>query len=253
MLANDSDPDGDTLSIGSVDQATHGTAVDNGDGSVTYTPDTGYVGDDSFTYVASDGLGGSDSATVHLTVTAKHHMMYLPMVTGNPFPDLIVDRISASGDSITVVVKNVGNAAVAVDEEFWVDVYIDPDPIPSEVNQRWETLGDEGLRWGVTAPALPLGPGDEIVLTIGDQYYWPSYSTFGGSLPAGTAVYAQVDSLNADADYGGVLEIHEGWWPYPGAYNNIEGTVAAVGSAAAWRPIPGSHAVPTLGNLPALP
>jgi len=258
VLANDYDADGDTLSIASVGQATHGTAVDNGDGSVTYTPDSGYAGEDSFSYVASDGVGGSDSAAVHLTVVAgaaEPYAIYLPMVGRRSFaaPDLIVEQITASGDSITVVVKNVGGAAVRADEEFWVDVYINPDQIPSEVNQRWETLSEEGLRWGVTAPALPLEPGAEIVLTIGDEYYWTDSSFFGGSLPAGTVVYAQVDSLNAYTAYGAVLESHELSWLYRGVYNNIKGTIATAGSAAIRRPVPAGRAVPAMGDLPPLP
>jgi len=255
VLANDYDADGDAMSIASVGPAAHGTVVDNGDGSVTYTPDSGHVGEDSFTYTASDGLGGSDTATVHLTVAAKQFTLYLPMMRKTHFaaPDLVVEQISASGDSITVVIKNTGDAAVGTDEEFWVDVYIDPDSIPTGVNQKWETLSEEGLRWGVTASALPLAPGGEIVLTIGDEYYWPSLSNFGGSLPAGTVVYAHVDSLNAFTTYGAVLEGHEKSWPYHGAYNNISGMIATAGSAATRQPIPASRAAPTMGNLPPVP
>jgi hypothetical protein len=105
----------------------------------------------------------------------------------------------------------------------------------------------------VTASALPLAPGGEIVLTIGDEYYWPNLSSFGGSLPAGTVVYAHVDSLNAYTNYGGVLESHEISWLYHGAYNNIKGTVATAGSAAIRRPVPASRAAPTVGNLPPVP
>ena len=69
VLANDSDPDTtDTLSVSAVTQATSGTVVDNGDGTVTYTPDGGFIGLDSFTYDISDGNGGGDTATVSVTV-----------------------------------------------------------------------------------------------------------------------------------------------------------------------------------------
>ena len=67
VLANDSDPDGDPLSIQSVGSPAHGDASRSGD-QVVYTPDPDYCGDDSFTYTASDGNGGSDSATVSVTV-----------------------------------------------------------------------------------------------------------------------------------------------------------------------------------------
>ena len=49
--------------------ASHGTAVLNGDGTVTYTPATDYSGPDSFDYTATDGSGASYTGTVHVTVT----------------------------------------------------------------------------------------------------------------------------------------------------------------------------------------
>ena len=67
VLANDSDVDGDTLSVDSVTQASNGTVTNNGT-DVTYTPNTNFNGTDSFTYTASDGNGGTDTATVTVTV-----------------------------------------------------------------------------------------------------------------------------------------------------------------------------------------
>ncbi|MEM7129527.1 MAG: sugar-binding protein, partial [Chloroflexota bacterium] len=66
LLANDSDPDGDSLTISTtpVSAPSHGTLVINPDGTFRYTPDTNFVGDDSFTYQISDGRGGSDTAEV---------------------------------------------------------------------------------------------------------------------------------------------------------------------------------------------
>ncbi len=69
VLSNDSDPDGDSLSVQSVNQPQHGDVVNNG-GDVTYTPDPGFNGVDTFTYTVSDGHGASDSATVTVAVAA---------------------------------------------------------------------------------------------------------------------------------------------------------------------------------------
>jgi hypothetical protein len=68
VLGNDSDPDGDALSIIAATKPPHGQATFVGGQAVTYVPDTGYVGADSFTYTTSDGRGGTASATVNLTV-----------------------------------------------------------------------------------------------------------------------------------------------------------------------------------------
>jgi hypothetical protein len=69
VLGNDSDPDGDTLSVASVTQGAHGTVVINPDKTVKYTPAANYNGPDSFTYIVSDGIGGNAPATVTVTVT----------------------------------------------------------------------------------------------------------------------------------------------------------------------------------------
>jgi len=67
VLANDSDPDGDTLTITAVTGAANGSTVLAG-GVLTYTPNAGFTGDDTFTYTVSDGNDHSDTATVTVTV-----------------------------------------------------------------------------------------------------------------------------------------------------------------------------------------
>ncbi|MCE0504958.1 Hint domain-containing protein [Roseivivax sp. GX 12232] len=68
VRANDSDPDGDPLTVTSVTDGSNGTATINGDGDVVYTPNSGFTGDDEITYTISDGNGGTDTATVRITV-----------------------------------------------------------------------------------------------------------------------------------------------------------------------------------------
>jgi Ca2+-binding RTX toxin-like protein len=70
LLANDSDPDGDVLSIISVGNATHGTVTRNSDGDITFTPTAGYSGPASFVYTVSDGHGGQASTTVSVNVVS---------------------------------------------------------------------------------------------------------------------------------------------------------------------------------------
>ncbi len=71
LLANDTDPDGDPLSITGVGSATNGSVMLSTDmQTVTFTPTMGYIGSASFTYTISDGRGGTASANVSLTVNA---------------------------------------------------------------------------------------------------------------------------------------------------------------------------------------
>ena len=60
VLANDTDPDGDSFAITANSNPAHGTVVLNANGTFTYTPTSGYSGADSFTYTISDGNGGTD-------------------------------------------------------------------------------------------------------------------------------------------------------------------------------------------------
>ena len=53
-----------------VTDGNHGTATINLDGTVTYTPDTDFVGDDSFTYTIEDQFGNDSTGTISVTVTA---------------------------------------------------------------------------------------------------------------------------------------------------------------------------------------
>jgi VCBS repeat-containing protein len=73
LTANDSDPDGDALSIIGVSAPTNGTVVLNTqpnpqNNTITFTPNAGYSGPASFSYTVSDGRGGTATASVSLTV-----------------------------------------------------------------------------------------------------------------------------------------------------------------------------------------
>ena len=70
VLGNDNDVDGDTLSVSAVGVAGNGTTAINPDGTIRYTPNSGFEGTDSFTYTVSDDNGGNDSAMVTVTVSA---------------------------------------------------------------------------------------------------------------------------------------------------------------------------------------
>lgn len=69
LLANDSDPNGDTITITGVGGAVNGSvSFDSQTNSVTFTPNAGFTGEASFDYTIADGRGGTDTATASVTV-----------------------------------------------------------------------------------------------------------------------------------------------------------------------------------------
>jgi large repetitive protein len=93
VLANDTDPDGNPLTITAVTQAANGTVVNNGT-NVRFTPNANFNGATSFTYTISDGQGGVDTATVNVNVTPA-----------NDPPDAVNDSATVAEDSAATVIN----------------------------------------------------------------------------------------------------------------------------------------------------
>jgi hypothetical protein len=136
LLGNDVDSDGAeiNLTITGVSAASHGAIVNNGDGTFTFTPTTGYVGTASFQYTITDedGLASVSTGIVNFTVTdpvwyvnnatgsditgdgswAKPFATLAPLSTGGAFD---TGAISDNADD-TIFVYNAGtyNAASIV-------------------------------------------------------------------------------------------------------------------------------------------
>lgn len=68
LLANDSDPDGDSITIIEVGGAVGGTVTVDASQNVVFTSIPDYQGAASFIYTISDGRGGTDIAIVEVTV-----------------------------------------------------------------------------------------------------------------------------------------------------------------------------------------
>jgi hypothetical protein len=114
VLANDSDIDGDTITVTNVTDPPHGSVTINSDNTVEYTPDTGWIGTDTFDYTISDGEGGEDTATVTVTVLEAPEALPDsnevteggPTITGN-----LLSNDSPVGTTLTIV-NGVAVAAV---------------------------------------------------------------------------------------------------------------------------------------------
>ena len=110
-LANDSDVDGNLLTVTNVTQPAQGIATVNANSTVTYKPATNYIGGDSFTYTVSDGWGGTATATVNVTVTPDHPPMASPesysvnedtLLTVNA-PGVLANDSDVDGDPLVAV------------------------------------------------------------------------------------------------------------------------------------------------------
>ena len=71
VLANDTDVDGNTLTVTNLSQSQNGFVTLNGDQTVTYQSGNGYVGSDSFTYTPNDGTADGNVTTVTITVNVQ--------------------------------------------------------------------------------------------------------------------------------------------------------------------------------------
>ena len=115
VLANDVDPQGDTFSITAHTNPSHGTVVQNNDGTFTYTPANGFTGSDSFTYTITDSKGATDTATVTITTAEK------------PFNDVDARDDSATTPFNTPVTINVlANDVDAQGDAFSITGHTNP-------------------------------------------------------------------------------------------------------------------------------
>lgn len=81
VLGNDTDPEGDTLTVTGPSTTTQGGTLSlNADGSFVYLPPVGFTGVDTFVYTVSDGQGSGNSpntATATETITVANRVWYV--------------------------------------------------------------------------------------------------------------------------------------------------------------------------------
>ena len=127
VLANDSDPDGDVLSVASVAGAVGGTAAIQPNKTVTFTPNAGFSGAGSFSYTISDGRGATASASVSVTVN--------PAVV---FGRTALVSADGAGDVSTAFSPAGGTLLVA---------FVAADGPPTGANTQQSTVSGGGLTW----------------------------------------------------------------------------------------------------------
>ena len=162
VLGNDSDADGDTLTVAILAGPENGTATTNPDNTVTYTPNAGFAGVDSFEYEISDGQGGISTAIATVDVTA----------VGEATLSITLDgEIQASNYGYnSFLVTNTGTKEIAkveidVTNALFPDTVFDPDGLAGDTISKQLRINSDGGT-GV------LGPdGETYVGSGGSQGY----------------------------------------------------------------------------------
>ncbi|MBI2783817.1 MAG: tandem-95 repeat protein, partial [Gammaproteobacteria bacterium] len=105
---------GDTgynISLTSITNGTNGTTVDNGDGTVTYTPDDNFSGVDTYTYTITDGFGRTSTATVTVTVTPVAVNDTASTTAGSPTGVPVTTNVVANDHGSSLSVTNLTNGS----------------------------------------------------------------------------------------------------------------------------------------------
>lgn len=114
IIANDTDVDGDTLSLRSAGNGAYGTVSVSGN-TVTYTPGTAFSSTDSFTYEVQDPSGLFTSGTVTVRLGA-------PVAFG-----IVAKNVALTGD-ISGTLSKVGQPALSEDGRVaFVGTYVTPE------------------------------------------------------------------------------------------------------------------------------
>ncbi|MEY9589551.1 VCBS repeat-containing protein [Bradyrhizobium yuanmingense] len=135
LLANDTDPNGDALTITGVSGAANGTASFNAqNNSVTFTSASGFTGPTSFDYSISDGRGGTASASVNVTVHAPSSNV-VSLFSSNPTPSVVSAN---DGQAIEVGMKF---QASAPGDIIGLRFYKGPSNTGTHVADLWSSTG----------------------------------------------------------------------------------------------------------------
>ena len=192
VLGNDSDADGDALTVFAVGAPSNGTAAIEG-GAVRYTPNADFNDADAFTYDVSDGRGGVARATVNIDVTPV-----------NDAPEAQPDRFETREDAVL-------NGSLFADNGQGADADIDSDQIfVFDVNGQTDQVGAQSILNGGSVLSVasngvftfdPNGAFDflEDGETAETAFY---YTLSDGALQDRAAVFITVNGVSDEEDAG---------------------------------------------------
>lgn len=214
VLANDTDPDGNVLSVVSATAGTGGT-VSNTATDVTFTPDLGFSGTASFSYTVSDGTA---TATASVSVTVAPASNVAPVAN----PD---SASTNSGTPVTI-------AVLANDSDA------NGDPLTVTGVTTNPALGTATTN-GTTVTYTPQ-PG-----TSGNQPF--SYTVSDGQLSSTGNVTVTVAAAEALAVTTAEFRTSKGEWRVTGTSSVVGASVTVVIGATLDGPVLGTAAVDVTG------
>ena len=170
VLANDTDADGDPLTIAEVGTPTLGT-VSIADAGLQYVPNDGATGTDTFRYVVRDGNGGQAEGTVTVTITAQGFAVTNVGTLGGATSKAVA--VDGRGRIVGVSTTERGTARAFV----WDDGAIQPLPTPegdaiqvTAANEAGEVVG-AALRDSTSEAFLITAAGASTALgTLGGPF-----------------------------------------------------------------------------------
>ena len=104
-----------TPQVTAVTQGTWGSVVINADGTVTYTPSTGFTGDDSFSYTATSG-GVTETTVVAVTVTPSQSQSAIN------FNDYTIGSYAGSQDAGAIASVEDAGATLHITGNGWKQI-----------------------------------------------------------------------------------------------------------------------------------
>ena len=226
VLANDSDADGDTLSVIALTQPTNGSVMVNAEGGVTYTPNTDFFGVDTFTYSIDDGHAGVPViANVTVEVLPINDM---PIAVGNAYAGVedaslsvnaaagvLSNDTDAEGQPLTAaLVRDVANGVLQLNADGSFTYTPDPN-FHGEDRFTYRAVDANGARSARATVTLTVSPVNDDPVSQPDT----------ASTSSGVPVTIEVVSNDSDVD-GDALTITEVTTPTKGdAAINPDGTI----------------------------
>jgi hypothetical protein len=121
VLDNDSDPEGDSLTITAASAGEGTVNIVDGGTLLRYSPDANYNGPDTISYTVTDSNGGFDSSSVSVTVTpgndpptANPDSATVTEDSSNNSIDVLNNDDDPDGDSLGVTAASAANGSVTI-------------------------------------------------------------------------------------------------------------------------------------------